>query len=223
MVPDDPADPVAFWRGVTRLTFHDRRRDPLGSHARRRTTDTGTAMLLERFLCIDFEASGLGPRSYPIEIGLADPVTGAVYAWLIRPHPRWLAEGEWNAESAAIHGITPDQLATEGQDATSVYAAMLPLIAARELVSDNPSYDGRWLKALVAAAVEGAERAGEVVPLLVEFDRMAWRLAIERGRRPDLAWQKADMEAGLRFAHEHRAGPDARRNAEVLRLIAGVA
>ena len=41
----------------------------------KRTTSDPMNTELRRFICLDFEASALGPRSYPIEAGVADPVT----------------------------------------------------------------------------------------------------------------------------------------------------
>lgn len=175
------------------------------------------AVNLARFICLDFEASALGPRSYPIEAGLADPVSGDVRSWLIRPHPRWLLDGEWNAESAAVHGITRETLASEGHDPRAVYSDVLLTIAGREVLSDDPTLDGRWFRALAVAA-EGAPP-----PALREFDQVVWALCVAEGRRPDIAWAKAKLEARLRFPYLHRAGADARSNAEMLRLIAGVA
>lgn len=177
--------------------------------------------MLSRFVCIDFEASALGPKSYPTEVGLADPVTGAVWSCLIKPHPRWLAEGEWNAAGESVTGITQVMLAAAGDHPWCVYTDLLMIIEGREVVSDSPSYDGRWFRALVAAAVEGTERVGEEPPPLADLVMVAWKLAADRGRRPDIAWHKAELEAGLRFPKPHRAGPDARHNAELLRLVAG--
>jgi hypothetical protein len=56
---------------------------------------------------------------------------------------------------------------------------------------------------------------------LLDFHQFAWRAAMMRGRRPDIAYSKAETEAYLLFPKEHRAAPDAQRNAEILRQIAG--
>ena len=38
------------------------------------------------FVVLDLEASGLGKRSFPIEVGVAYVQTGEVRSWLVRPH-----------------------------------------------------------------------------------------------------------------------------------------
>jgi hypothetical protein len=112
-------------------------------------------------------------------------------------------------------------LMADGDHPGNVYTDLLMIIEGREVVSDSPSYDGRWFRALVAAAVEGTDRVGEAPPPLCDLTKVAWMLAANRGRRPDIAWSKSEFEAGLRFPKPHRAGPDARHNAELLRLVAG--
>lgn len=124
-------------------------------------------------------------------------------------------------EGAAVHGITQEQLTAEGEPARNVYRDLLRTIDGRHLVSDSPSHDGRWFRALVAAALDGSPQSDEGPPPLLDLVKVAWKLAIDCGRRPDIAWQKAELEAGLRFPQPHRAGPDARHNAALLRLIAG--
>ena len=178
---------------------------------------------LRRFVCIDFEASALGPKSFPTEVGLACPVTGDVWSCLIKPHAVWLAEGEWNAAGESVTGITRTMLTEHGDDPWCVYTDVLMIVEGRDIVSDSPSYDGRWFAALVAAAVKGTDREGEKPPVLLDLTKVAWELAASQGRRPDIAWCKAELEVGLRFPKPHRAGPDARHNAEILRHIAGAA
>lgn len=178
---------------------------------------------LSRFVCIDFEASALGPKSYPTEIGLADPVTGDVWSCLIKPHPTWIAEGEWNPAGEAVTGITRAMLAAQGADPWGVYADVRRLIAGREVVSDSPSYDGRWFCALAAAALNDTARAGEQPPPLLDLAVVTWQLAATAGRDPGIAWRKAEAETYARFPRPHRAGPDARYNAEILRQVVGCA
>jgi hypothetical protein len=59
---------------------------------------------------VDLEASGLGPFSFPIEVGWCT-VTGEGEAHLIRPAPEWT---DWCPASEKIHGITREQLAERG-------------------------------------------------------------------------------------------------------------
>jgi hypothetical protein len=84
-----------------------------------------------------------------------------------------------------------------------------------EVLSDAPTYDTKWLRDLYMAT--GAEPPF----VLLDFHQIVWRAAAIRGRRPDIAYVKAEAEAYLLFPKEHRAGPDARRNAEILRQVQG--
>jgi len=56
---------------------------------------------------IDVEASGFGPMSYPIEIGIAME-SGKRYSILILPADEWTY---WDEEAEKVHLITRDTLA----------------------------------------------------------------------------------------------------------------
>lgn len=54
---------------------------------------------------IDFEASGLGQHSYPIEVGWSDRA-GNIRSMLIRPTGEWFEEPlAWDLNAQALHGI----------------------------------------------------------------------------------------------------------------------
>jgi hypothetical protein len=167
-------------------------------------------MMLERLLCIDFEASSLD-NGYPIEVGIAEVATGAVLSWLIRPSVTWLAERVWSPASEEVHGIKRALLEAKGEPPETVWAALAPMLVGKLLISDNPSFDGRWLKMLAFDAA---------VPTLEDMDGLAWGLAVKSGRRPDIAWVKAEAEVWAKVPTVHRAGPDALRNALMLKHIA---
>ena len=59
---------------------------------------------------IDVEASGFGRGSYPIEIGFALE-DREVHSYLIKPQPSWT---HWSDEAQAIHGISREQLQSDG-------------------------------------------------------------------------------------------------------------
>ena len=79
------------------------------------------------------------------------------------------------------------------------------------VLSDAPSHDTKWLRDLYRAT--GAEPPFA----LLDFHQIAWREAALRGRHPDNAIVKA--EAYILFPKQHRAGPDERRKAKMLRQI----
>src|SRR5437660_64889 len=77
---------------------------------------------MEHLCCLDFEASALGERSYPIEAAVVDCATLKCQSWLIRPSPRWLSEGIWSAEAAGLHGIPMEELLANGNPISQVAA-----------------------------------------------------------------------------------------------------
>ena len=172
---------------------------------------------LENFLCIDFEASALAPGSYPIELGAADPATGACRSWLIRPSPEWQIGGLWTAQAESTHHITRARLAEAGLPPVQVITEFTGFAQGRTLLSDNPSFDWNWLEKLaeVADRRDLLEHTGvtDIADLITE---------LAAGRDPTQAWDDAMRQAVARhFTHPHRAGPDARQLAEALRILAG--
>lgn len=165
-------------------------------------------------LCLDFEASGTGPRSYPIEVAIAVVATGVTREWLIAPTPAWLETGEWEAEAEAVHGIARAEIIAHGRAVNDVAAELTAWTRGAQVLSDAPTYDTKWLRDLYRAV--GAEPPF----LLLDFHQIVWREAAVR-RRPDIAIVKAEAEAYMLFPKQHRAGPDARRNAEMLRRVQG--
>ena len=95
-------------------------------------------------LVLDIEASGFGLGSYPIEIGLAMP-DGQVYQWLIKPDSSWT---HWRPEAQAVHGISRDQLLSEGLPIVEVAQELNQLVAGRVVYSDGWGVDSSWLALL---------------------------------------------------------------------------
>ena len=106
---------------------------------------------------IDFEASGIAPDSYPIEVAVVYP--GGEYQALIQPVHYW---DHWNYDAQDMHQITREQLIAEGTPPLAVAQAMNDLFDGKILCSDNPA-DCYWLDVLYEAA--GIEATFEVKPL----------------------------------------------------------
>ena len=170
---------------------------------------------LEGIFCLDFEASALGPGSFPIEVAVADAKSGALCSWLIRPTDAWLTDGLWSEESFAVHKITREELLRDGLAVVEVARALAARCEGKRILSDAADIDRAWLARLYKAAGLGPPF------VLSDFHDFAWQLAVGMGRRPDLAYTKSELEAQMRFPMTHRAGADARSRAEMLRLIAG--
>ena len=97
---------------------------------------------------LDFEASSLGRHSYPIEVAWVWE-DGREESHLIRPAPGW---DDWDTAAQAIHRITRDQLLREGEPHEDVARRMVDALSGHDLLASAPSWDGKWLSALLRAA-----------------------------------------------------------------------
>ena len=97
---------------------------------------------------VDFEASSLGKRGFPIEVGWAAE-DGTEEGHLIRPAPGW---EEWSADAQAVHGLPLDRLLRDGVPHDAVARRMVAVLTGHDLYASAPSWDGRWLSRLLRAA-----------------------------------------------------------------------
>jgi hypothetical protein len=170
---------------------------------------------LDGVCCLDFEASGLGDLSYPIEAAVVDCATVQCQSWLIRPSSRWASEGAWSAEAAKLHHIEMSELLVHGVAIAQVAAELAAACQGKRVLCDGREHDQRWLTTLFAGA-------GRNVPFLIhDFDAYAAELARRAGRDANVASVNDDLAARKCLRVAHRAEPDARLLAERLRLIAG--
>lgn len=172
-------------------------------------------LALENIVCLDFEASGLGPGSYPIEAAIADCHSADCTSWLIRPTEEWLSDGIGSAQSFEVHKIALSELMARGQPAELVAQELRARCQGKIVLCDGGKHDRRWLLTLFSSI--GERPSFE----LSDFGSFARQLAASSGRRPEIAVNRSELEALSRFPLLHRAGSDARRSAETLRLLAG--
>jgi hypothetical protein len=97
---------------------------------------------------LDFEASSLSKHSYPVEVAWVFE-DGTSEAHLIRPAPNWT---DWDRKAEAIHGIPREALVREGTPHDEVAARMVDALSGHRLFASAPSWDGKWLSALLRAA-----------------------------------------------------------------------
>lgn len=97
---------------------------------------------------LDFEASSLADRSHPVEVAWVFE-DGRSEAHLIAPAPEWR---DWDSAAERIHGISRDTLVAEGMAHDVVAARMVEALAEHDLFASAPSWDGKWLSALLRAA-----------------------------------------------------------------------
>lgn len=106
---------------------------------------------------IDLEAYGIAPDDYPIEVAVVFP--SGEYQALIQPGSYW---DHWSYDAQDMHGLSREQLISEGQSLLEVTKAMSRLFDGKIFCSDNPA-DCYWLDVLYEAA--GIEPTFGVRPL----------------------------------------------------------
>lgn len=92
---------------------------------------------------IDLEASGLGDKSWPIEVGWGF-VEGNPRAMLIRPHETW-RRSEWDPDAEALHGISVAELERDGAEPRDVCRILNTALGGSTVYSDALDWDGFWL------------------------------------------------------------------------------
>lgn len=104
---------------------------------------------------LDFEASGLGPHTYPIESGLAwwlhpnEPIES--WSTLICPPIQWRDEFDWHAVSQDVRGIAPEELEA-GMSPIEALETANRLVKSPMAFVDGGIHDARWMQVLARAA-----------------------------------------------------------------------
>ncbi|RTL47966.1 MAG: hypothetical protein EKK46_16625 [Rhodocyclaceae bacterium] len=143
---------------------------------------------------IDVEASGFGPTSYPIEVGLVLP-GGRTYCALIRPEPGW---GHWDAQAERVHRVSRHTLLSHGLPAQQVAREVNEYLWGLTVYCDSWYHDFNWLSRLFDAADSApAFRLEDLRLLLNQEQADAWHATKSQVER----------EMGL---ERHRASNDAR-------------
>lgn len=155
---------------------------------------------------IDFEASGFGTRSYPIEVGLVLP-DGQAYCSLILPEPDWR---HWDPDAEQVHGISRDILARHGKPPQAVAQDLNDRLRGQTVYCDAWYHDYTWLSRLFdAAECAPAFRLEDLRVLLDDHALSHWATTRDAVLQ-ELALQR------------HRASNDARvLQLTLLRLQAG--
>ncbi len=99
---------------------------------------------------IDLEASGLGDRSWPIEIGWAIN-GGEPESFLIRRHEDWPLAA-WDPKAEELHGLSIEVLHEDGLDVVGACKRLNDALAGLTVYSDAPDWDGYWLYRLHTTA-----------------------------------------------------------------------
>ena len=97
---------------------------------------------------MDIEASGFGPDSYPIEVGLALG-DGSRFCSLIVPAEYWT---HWDASAQVVHNISREMLARHGSHVHQVATELNAMLSGKTVYSDGWVVDKPWLIRLFEAA-----------------------------------------------------------------------
>jgi hypothetical protein len=97
---------------------------------------------------LDFEASGFGYESYPIEVGVA-LTNGERFCTLIQPLEAW---EHWDENAQRVHNIARQDLYRFGLPVTDVCARLNQLLAEQTAYCDGWVVDKPWLIKLFDAA-----------------------------------------------------------------------
>jgi hypothetical protein len=164
----------------------------------------------------DCEASCIG--GLPIEIGWAfvDPSAGEIRSesHLVRPPSHWDLDPVWDPDAEKLHGISKEQLFATGRPPVEIARRMNEILAGRELFSDGPVDDDRWLRIIFGEA----ELQPAFTVQMVNANRLTAELASKLGWN-EPGYESAKAEAVRRSPKTHRAEADARHLAVLWQII----
>lgn len=99
-------------------------------------------------IVIDFEASGFGKGSYPIEVGFSRR-HGEGWCTLIRPEDDWQ---HWDLQAAEVHHIPREILVERGKSPTLVAEQLNAYLGGHTVYTDGWTQDYVWMARLYDAA-----------------------------------------------------------------------
>jgi len=165
---------------------------------------------MTRFYFIDFEASSLSDLSYPIEVAWVDQ-NGQGESWLISQAPDWT---DWSSESEAIHNISHRMLKDNGTSHRKVAQRAARILSSEgvQIYADQPAFDGRWLRILLASAGLPPIPVRDVTEMYAEACRPLLDAAASQQKAADRAFEivaAAENAEAMLSRTRHRALPDA--------------
>lgn len=172
---------------------------------------------LPRFL--DFEASGLGPDGFPIQVAWSAADGSVNECWLIEPAPGWAVDDGWETTAERVHGIPLATVRALGRPAAWIAARMNEQLADQAVYVDGGACDLVWCRQLFAAAGLAQRFAiGDYWELLLDIlppsrtRQPGWQYALQ-----DAAWKRVKAGGGRR----HHADTDVRYLVELYRIALG--
>ncbi|MBI3283332.1 MAG: hypothetical protein HYZ65_00565 [Burkholderiales bacterium] len=99
-------------------------------------------------IVIEFEASGFGKGSYPIEVGFSQR-HGEGWCTLIRPEQDWQ---QWDSQTAALHHIPREVLIERGKSPVHVAEHLNSTLNGHTVYTDGWTHDYVWMAQLYDVA-----------------------------------------------------------------------
>jgi hypothetical protein len=154
-------------------------------------------------ICLDFEASGLGTSSYPIEVAWCDAGSGEQDSFLIDPQsvPGWT---HWDEVAEGIHGLARGELQAQGVTAAAACWRLNRALEGKMVYCDALEFDHFWMRRLYdAAQMRPLFRLRGLEVLLNAAQRQRFLDAIECQDRNHRALDDvADLISALKYAYE---------------------
>jgi len=124
---------------------------------------------ISRPTIIDVEASGFGPYSYPIEIGVALG-DGTKYCTLVSPAPDWTF---WDDDAEKVNRIPRDILEEHGRAPEDVARELNELLDRRTVYTDGWVVDKPWIVKLYERARIAPTFQTSSLEMILTEDQMA--------------------------------------------------
>lgn len=164
----------------------------------------------------DCEASCIG--GVPIEIGWAfvDMSTGEIQSesHLVKPPSHWDMQPVWDPDAERLHRISLEQLIAHGRPPFEIARRMSDVLAGKELFSDSPVDDERWLRMIFGeASAELTFTIGKLNASVLTA-QLAAKLGWDSTR-----YEATKTDAARISPKTHRAEADARHWAVLWHLI----
>jgi hypothetical protein len=144
---------------------------------------------------IDFEASGFGKGSYPIEVGF---VTADGDAWcsLIKPDSAWQ---HWDYSAQNVHQISREVLFEYGKEARQVANHLNDVLLNAVVYSDAWMHDFVWMNRLFDLAETVPHfKLQDLREILTEKQQAVWHATKERvAQQLNQARHRASVDAKI--------------------------
>jgi hypothetical protein len=154
----------------------------------------------------------------PIEIGWAfvEVSTGEILSqsYLVRPPSHCDMKPVWDPDAQKLHGISLEQLRDHGHPPLEIARRMNEVLAGRELLSDGPADDERWLRIIFDEAGPDPTFTIRRLHANVLISQLEAKLGWDSA-----AYKAAMTEAARMSPRAHRAEADARHLAVLWQII----